>query len=90
MVAKNHPVAHAKGYGPAPFVWQQDGALAHTVGATQKFLASEIKFWEKDFWLPNSPDLNPLDYSIWNHISSKACYKPDPNVGSLKRAVNRA
>ena len=24
-------------------------------------------------WPPNSPDLNPLDYSIWSILEAKAC-----------------
>jgi len=25
-------------------------------------------FWSKEFWLPNSPDLNPMDYYVWSVI----------------------
>ena len=39
---------------------------------------------------PNSPDLNPLDYSIWSILEEKACQKPHPNVESLKRALKKA
>ena len=41
-------------------------------------------------WPPNSPDLNPLDYSVWSILEEKACAKPHPNVESLKRALKKA
>lgn len=72
------------------FVWQQDGAPAHTSRAAKDFLRSKVPFWDKEMWPPNSPDLNPLDFSIWNHISRTACAKPHPNVDSLMKAVNSA
>jgi len=25
-------------------------------------------FWSKEFWPPNSLDLNPMDYYVWNVI----------------------
>jgi len=27
-------------------------------------------FWSKEFWPPNSPDLNPLDYYVWSVVES--------------------
>uniref|UniRef100_A0A914E5S4 Transposase n=1 Tax=Acrobeloides nanus TaxID=290746 RepID=A0A914E5S4_9BILA len=41
-------------------------------------------------WLPNSPDLNPLDYAVWSILEQKACAKPHSNVESLKRALKKA
>jgi hypothetical protein len=38
-------------------------------------------------WPPSSPDLNPLDFSIWAYIQSKACNCQHPNLESLKVAV---
>ena len=31
-------------------------------------MSSNMNFWKKDFWPPQLPDLNLLDYSIWGHI----------------------
>ena len=48
------------------FIFQQDGAPAHTARQAQQFLQNESpEFIAKDEWPPNSPDLNPLDYSVW-------------------------
>ena len=41
-------------------------------------------------WPPNSPDLNPLDYSIWSILEAKACAKPYKAIESLKRALIKA
>ena len=35
-------------------------------------------------WPPNSPDLNPLDYSVWSILEEKACAKPPPECGILE------
>ena len=51
---------------PAGFIFQQDGAPAHTARVTQEWLHANCpEMIEKDQWPPNSPDLNPLDYHIW-------------------------
>ena len=48
------------------YVFQQDGAPAHTARQTQEWLATNTPdFINKDQWPPNSPDLNPLDYCVW-------------------------
>ena len=31
-----------------------------------------ISLWPKDFWAPQSPDLNPLNSSSWTYIEEKA------------------
>uniref|UniRef100_A0A914D785 Transposase n=1 Tax=Acrobeloides nanus TaxID=290746 RepID=A0A914D785_9BILA len=41
-------------------------------------------------WPPYSPDLNPLDYSIWGYFESIACAKPHESVKSLKKAIKKA
>ncbi|QQP39703.1 Uncharacterized protein FKW44_013510 [Caligus rogercresseyi] len=33
-------------------------------GRQQTWMEDNIKFWTKDFWPPQSPDLNLLDYSV--------------------------
>ena len=42
---------------------------------------------QEDEWLPNSPELNPLDYAIWSILEEKACAKPHKDVESLKPAL---
>ena len=73
------------------FVFQQDSATAHTAKKTVQLLQkAKIKFWPKDVWLSNSPDLNPLGYYFWERIVGKACQKPHNSIIALKRSIKRA
>src|SRR6218665_2091475 len=48
------------------FVFQQDGELAHRARDTVAFLERKVPdFISPTLWPPNSPDLNPVDHSIW-------------------------
>ena len=82
--------AHGSRGRPAPFVWQQDSAPAHRAKKTTDFLRAEkIPFWTPEQWPPNSPDLNPLDYSIWSKVSQGACKSRPKSVTALKARVSR-
>src|SRR6218665_3822695 len=51
---------------PAGFIFQQDGAPAHTARVTHEWLHANCpQIIEKDRCPPNSPVLNPLDYHVW-------------------------
>jgi len=57
------------------YVFQQDGATAHTSHLVQNLLSDNIDmFWFKEFWPPNNPDLNLLDYYMWS------CWKSHQQV----------
>lgn len=72
-------------------VFQQDGAPAHTSKKTQSWLSKNMpNFWSKELWPPNSPDLNPLDFSVWANVEAKACAKPHANVEALKTSITKA
>ncbi|KAI6656174.1 hypothetical protein LOD99_1507 [Oopsacas minuta] len=65
------------------FVFQQDGAPAHTANITQKWLHENISgFLSKEEWPPSSADLNPMDFSIWAILEAKACAKSHNNLDS--------
>ncbi|WKX93102.1 hypothetical protein Q1695_010826 [Nippostrongylus brasiliensis] len=60
-------------------------------GGTQKWLADNFPdFISAKEWPPNSPDLNPMDYSIWSMLKSKACATSDASIDSLKEALKKA
>ncbi len=44
-------------------------------------------FWAKDIGPPSSPDLNPLDFSIWGVLEDKTCKTPHPSVEALKAST---
>lgn len=53
------------------WIFQQDGATAHTHRLSQKWCRDNFPaFIEKNRWPPNSPDLNPLDYCIWDEFAN--------------------
>ena len=53
------------------WTFQQDGATPHTADKTQQWCSENFpSFIDKDHWHANSPDLNPLDYSIWNEFAN--------------------
>lgn len=48
------------------YTFQQDGAPSHTSHSTRMFLSENCPdYIEPEMWPPNSPELNPVDYSIW-------------------------
>lgn len=68
--------------------FQQDGARAHTVAASQNRCKENLpNHIEKDRWPANSPDLNPLDYSVWNEIVQGMNWDAVGCKESLKRQI---
>ncbi len=54
-------------YGAGNWVLQQGRAPCHTSTDTQKFLKDTLGlrgFWLKEFWPPNRPNLNLLNYHM--------------------------
>ncbi|CAF1504295.1 unnamed protein product [Adineta ricciae] len=52
------------------WIFQQDGATPHTHHLTQEWRQDNFpSFIDKNHWPPNSPDLNPLDYCIWDEFA---------------------
>src|SRR6218665_3798371 len=76
---------------PAGFIFQQDGAPAHTARVTQDWLHANCpEIIEKDRWPPNSPDLNPLDYHVWGHagkVSQTAAEAKDDRRAERRFAI---
>ena len=71
------------------FILQQDGATAHTAKDTVTYLQQEVpEFIEPQNWPPNSPDMNPVDYSIWENLSHKVYHKQKiRDVDHLKEVI---
>jgi len=67
------------------FVFQQDGAPAHRARDTVAFLERETPdFIPPTLWPPNSPDLNPVDYSVWSVLQEKVYCSKISDVDELK------
>lgn len=70
-------------------VLMQDGAPCHTAKSVQKWLSENINFWPKEMWPPSSPDLNPLDFSVWAYVQAKAGKRQHPNLEAMKLSVTK-
>src|SRR6218665_2719585 len=72
------------------FTFQQDGAPAHRSRKTVAFLAARVPdFIEPENWpcAPNSPDLNPVDYSIWEVLQQLVYRQRIRDVEHLKEVL---
>ena len=66
--------------------FQQDSAPSHRAKKTQEWLSANVpQFISKEEWPPSSPELNPLDFSIWSILESKVSANSHQNVKSLKK-----
>ncbi len=91
LIRKVIPILDAT-YGAGNYIWTQDGASVHTANSVLKYLESKLRsrgFWSKGIWPPNSCNLNPLDYSVWDNVDKKANNIYHPNITSMKTAVER-
>jgi len=63
------------------FVFQQDDAPSHRAKLTVEFLQQNVPdFIEPSVWPPNSPDLNPVDYAVWDALQQAMYRYPNPIV----------
>ena len=73
-----------------PFLFQQDGATAHTAKVNQEWLRRNIPdFISKEEWPPSCPDLIPLDFSLWSILETNACSTPQKSIECLKKSLCR-
>ncbi|KAF0721301.1 Uncharacterized protein FWK35_00023996, partial [Aphis craccivora] len=68
-----------------------DSAPGHKAKTTQEWLENNVpNFIKASDWPSASPDLNPLDYGLWNILEERACKKRHANKESLKRSIVKA
>ena len=67
------------------YVFQQHGAPAHRARDMLTMLQRETpEFIPPEMWPPNSPDLNPVDYSIWGMLQERVYRSWIHDVKELK------
>ncbi|CAF3081974.1 unnamed protein product [Rotaria sp. Silwood2] len=88
----------AKNYGNRVFgnnwTYQQDGAKPHVHHLSQQWCKDNFpNFIDQKHWPPNSPDLNPLDYCIWNEFVQQMNWDDIQSkqtlIDELKRGVKK-
>ncbi|QQP35596.1 Uncharacterized protein FKW44_023866 [Caligus rogercresseyi] len=78
-------------YPSGNYTWTQDGAPCHTSKKVQDFCrANMADFWPADMRPSSSPDLNPLDFSVWSVLESHVCKTSHANLTSLQQAIVEA
>jgi len=67
----------------------QDGAPSHTARNTPTYLRREnVTFIEPHMWLPNSPDLNPFDCTVWGDLQQMVYQRRQfTAINQLKQAI---
>uniref|UniRef100_A0A914CRQ5 Transposase n=1 Tax=Acrobeloides nanus TaxID=290746 RepID=A0A914CRQ5_9BILA len=95
---ESRPIAAKKAFGwddeaeeyEEEWTFQQDSAPSHKAKGTQAWLRENVPdFINTKEWPQYSPDLNPLDYAIWDYLEAKACEKPK-SIKSLKKPIKKA
>ncbi|CAF1343937.1 unnamed protein product [Rotaria magnacalcarata] len=77
----------------AAWTFQQDGARPHIHAKSQEWCDNDKHFpcfIDKDHWPPNSPDLNPLDYCIWDELAHQVNWEAVKSKKTLINEVKRA
>ena len=54
-----------------------------------KVVGGQHAFLVKEHVAPYSPDANPLDFTFWVHVESKACTVCHQNINALKDTVHQ-
>ena len=82
--AQNH-------FGNRIWCFMQDGAPAHKARTVQDWCKANFPdFIDFNQWPPSSPDLNPMDFSVWSVLEAKACSQRHLTIDSLKKSLLKA
>jgi hypothetical protein len=70
------------------FIFQQDSAPAHRARETIEYLSRNAPYFiGPEIWPPNSPDLNPVDYSIWSIMEQRVYQRRIQNTDELRQCL---
>lgn len=77
-------------YNEDNWCFQQDSAPAHKAKICQKWCEKNLPdFISTEDWPPSSPDLNPLDYSIWGILETRVNSTRHTSLESLKAKIEK-
>ena len=79
-------------YGKNNFIWVQDGAPCYTAKTVLSYLQSKLgskEFWSRGVLPPNSCKPESPDFSVWEHIDSRANNVYNSNINAMKFAAER-
>ena len=79
-----------KQFDRSHWTFQQDSAPSHKARESQRFLQEKVPSLISSLqWPPYSPDLNPMDFSIWSIIEAKVSTKKYQTVNALEIPLRR-
>lgn len=74
----------------ANMIFQQDWAPAHGAKTTISFIETKIgDFLTKELYPANSPDLNPLDFSVWGHMEEQLRTRKVTSLKELRAELTK-
>ena len=79
--------AGVSGIGRTLLVFVPQGAKINSISYREHIL--EPDFIAKEEWPHYSPELNPMDYSIWSILESKVCANSHTSIDTLMTSLNR-
>lgn len=90
-VLKQHLIPYARPmYGDKYYCFQQDSAPSHKAKSVQKWLEQNVPdFLSVEEWPAASPDLNPLDYTIWSYMLTKLGSVKHMNLERFKQRIQQ-
>ena len=90
MLSNSYLPQMCRMYGNAVGFWlQEDGAPAHTKKTVAQF--KKLNFPNRiENWPASSPDLSPLDFSIWSQLEARVWAKDPKTLVELKCAILEA
>ena len=73
------------------WIFEENGTKPHSHYLTQQRCPDNFPtFINSENWPPNSPDLNPLDYSIWNESVNAINWDKDKSKTTLIQQIKLA
>lgn len=73
------------------WTFQQNSTPVHRETLVQEWCpANFMDFINSEEWPLHSPDLNPMDYSVWSVLEEKACVTSHMSINSLKNALTKS
>ncbi len=77
-------------YGAGPYIFTQDGATPHTARITSEWLKSNNPgYWAPELWPHNSPQITPLDKTMWSYLQSRVNSTSHESIATLKAAIKK-
>ena len=76
--------------GDRRYIFQKDSAPAHRARETQMLCRALMSdFIQEEFWPPNSPELNPLDYGIWDIMKDRVYATAPKTIDQLEKRIRQ-